>query len=380
MTSLNPFQLERYFARYEFTAPYLLSPSDCESLRQDELLAMADPEATGLWNNLSLGYTESLGHPVLRAEIAGLYETASPQDVLVLSPEEGIFIAMQTLLAPGDEVIAIHPAYQSLQEVARSLGCPVTLWSVGIQDGAWALDLDGLERCVTSRTRLLVINFPHNPTGYLPSRSELDAILDFARRHDLIVFSDEMYRLLEYDPAARLPSLVDIYAKAVVLSGMSKTLALPGLRIGWLVTHNQEWFGRFANFKDYTTICSSAPSEILALIGVRSRQQIVKRNLEIIAANLQTAVRFFAAHPQLFAWIAPRAGSVAFPRWTGGGPVEAFCQALVDRAGVALAPGSLFDFPGDHFRLGLGRKNFAEGLRRVGEFLSTNDANFHELR
>ena len=140
--SIAPFKLERYFALYEFKVKYLLSPSDCESLSMAELLQMAAPATLELWQDLLLGYTESQGHPLLRDEIAKLYRHIPPENVLIAAPEEAIFIAMQTLLRPGDQVVALAPAYQSLHEIARSIGCEVTGWMVepGI-DNTWHLDI-----------------------------------------------------------------------------------------------------------------------------------------------------------------------------------------------------------------------------------------------
>lgn len=369
MSLPTPFKLERYFARYEFSAPHLLSASDCEALSLAELLALADAEGRALWDQLSLGYTESQGHPLLRAEIAALYTAMPAGQVLVTTPEEGIFIAMHTLLEPGDHVVALAPAYQSLSELARSLGCAVTAWPLTPHGDGWRLDVDALARALTPRTRLLVLNFPNNPTGYLPSRAEFDAILDVARRHGLLVFSDEMYRWLEYAPDRRLPAVCDVYEGGITLSGLSKSFALPGLRIGWLATPRPGLIERWLTFKDYTTICHSAPSEVLGLIALRARAALLERNLAIIQANLVQAEAFCAAHPHLFRWLRPQAGSVAFPAWTGPGAVDAFCQALVEAAGVMAVPASLFDYPGPHLRLGLGRRGFAAALDAVGAHL-----------
>ncbi len=370
MPVLPPFRLERYFARYEFSAPYSLSSSDCESLRQEELLAIADPETAGLWSQLGLGYTESAGHPLLRKEIAGLYTNINPNQTLVLAPEEGVFIAMTALLGPEDEVVAIQPAYQSLHEIARWIGCRLIAWPlIPIQHG-WRIDLDRLESSLGPRTRMLVLNFPHNPTGYQPSRAELDSILELANRRELYVFSDEMYRLLEYDPSQRLPAACDQYERAVSLSGLSKAFGCPGLRIGWLATRAPGLIERFQVLRDYTTICSSAPSEILALIALRAREGILQRNRAIVRDNLEAAGNFFARHPGSFEWLPPQAGSVAFPRWLGDGSLENFCTAAVERQGVMIAPGSLFDFPGGYFRIGLGRKNLPEALQRVERLLT----------
>jgi len=367
---IEPFALERYFATYEFTARYLLSASDCEALRLHDLLALADPDALRLWEDLGLGYTESQGHPLLRREIAGLYDNASPDDILVAAPEEAIFIAMNTLLGPGDHVIVVSPAYQSLYEVATALGCRVSRWPVELHGDAWGLDPDRLGDLCRPDTRLMVVNFPHNPTGYLPSREVLDHIVAQAAKRGIPVFSDEMYRLLEYEEVRRLPSLIDLYDGAVVLSGLSKTFSLPGLRIGWLATKDRELLNRFADFKDYTTICSSAPSEILGIIALRAAEAIVQRNLRIIAGNLVAAEGFCARHPELFAWIPPQAGSVAFPRLLADLPVRGFCEDVLRHRNVMIVPGDVFGWEGNHFRIGLGRVNLPQALEQVEEYIT----------
>jgi len=359
---MEPFKLERYFAEYEFSAAYLLSASDCESMQLSELLALADPEMRRLWDGLSLGYTEAPGHPLLREAIAGLYDAVRPEDVLVAAPEEAIFVFMQTLLAAGDEVVAIAPAYQSLHEVARSVGARLALWPLALGQAGWQVDLERLEALLSPRTKLLVLNFPHNPTGYLPTRAELEAILALAGRRGAYVFCDEMYRLLEYDPARRLPAVCDAYERGVSLSGLSKSMALPGLRIGWLASRIPGLRQGWQDYKYYTTICNSAPSEVLALMALRAKERILERNLDIIRANLALAGPFFARHAGRLRWLPPQAGSVAFPAWIGPGELEPFCRALVERLGVMLVPGSLFDYPGQHFRLGLGRENFPAAL------------------
>lgn len=367
--SARPFKLERYFAKYEFKVKYLLSSSDCESLSMQELVEMASPASREMWERLKLGYTESQGHPLLRAEVARLYERIAPENVLIAAPEELIFIAMQTLLEPGDHVVAMSPTYQSLHEVAGSLGCTVTPWKVRSSRGGWKLDLDELEKSLTRRTRLLVINFPHNPTGYLPTCTELDRIVDLARKKDIYLFSDEMYRLLEYAPDKRLLPVCDLYEKGISLSGLSKTFSLPGLRLGWLATRQDELVQRWLTYHDYTTICNSAPSEILGIIALQRKERIIDRNLQIIKTNIDKVNEFFLKHAGQFSWFKPQAGSVAFPRWKGAGSMRKFCQGALDREGVMIVPGDLFGPDVHHFRLGLGRKNFSEALDHVGAYL-----------
>jgi len=364
---LPPFKLERYFAKYEFNVKYLLCSSDCESMTVAELLSF-EPSAAEKFQSHWLGYTESQGSPSLRQAICGLYESMQPENILVhTGAEEAIFLFMHAALEAGDHVIVHSPCYQSLRDVARSIGCDVTLW-LGREENDWALDLDELHRMIRSNTKAIILNTPHNPTGYLMSRSDFDSFHRFACENNLLMFSDEVYRESEYDPAARLPAACDLGDHAVSLGVMSKTYGLAGLRIGWIATKNRKIYQRMASLKDYTTICNSAPSEFLAGVALRNRQKLIDRNLGIIKHNLSVMDDFFQHHAHLFSWIRPRAGSMAFPRYLGG-DVESFCDELVRKVGVLLLPGSMYDEHENHFRLGLGRKNLPEAVIRLEEFV-----------
>jgi aspartate/methionine/tyrosine aminotransferase len=202
----------------------------------------------------------------------------------------------------------------------------------------------------------------------LMSRADYEALHTFAKSNKLLLFSDEVYRESEYDPAARLPAACDLGDYAISLGVTSKTYGLAGLRIGWIVTKNKKIYEKMASLKDYTTICNSAPSEFLAEVAMRNRKKLVERNLNIIKQNLAVIDDLFTRRADLFAWVRPQAGSMAFPRYLGG-DVETFCDALVKKAGVLLLPGSVYDDARDHFRLGLGRKNLPQAVRRLEEFL-----------
>jgi aspartate/methionine/tyrosine aminotransferase len=364
--NLKPFALERYFAAYEFSAQYLLSSSDCDGLRQRDLLALADGEMRRAWDDLTLGYTESRGHPLLRAEIAGLYAGITPDDCLVVAPEEGIFLALNAILAPGDHAICTFPGYQSLYEVAEGVGCEVTRWLPEEENG-WRFDPDFLAASIRPNTKLLVVNFPHNPTGHMPSRDEYERIVALARGHNLYLLSDEMYRYLEYD-AARLPSACAIYAKAVSLFGMSKTFGLAGARIGWLVTRDGDLLTRMATLKDYTTICSSAPSEILSIIALRAKDTIIAGHLARIQRNLALLDGFFGRFSDSFAWVRPQAGTIAFPRLSGGSAL-AFCRQVIRDTNIMLLPSTVYGYGDSHIRIGFGRENMEEALDRLEEYL-----------
>jgi aspartate/methionine/tyrosine aminotransferase len=324
-----------------------------------------------MWETLRLGYTETQGNPALRSEIIKYYQNLNPENVMVAAPEELIFIAMQTLLKPGDHIVALSPAYQSLYEVAISIGCKVSFWRLEPGTDGWHADVDQLEKLITPETRLLVINIPNNLTGYLPSKEEFDRIIHIAKKHGITVFSDEMYRLLEHDPADRLPAVCDVYEKGISLAGLSKTMALPGLRIGWLASQDLSFIDECLAYKDYTTICNGAPSEILGLIALQNGKAIIDRNMDIIQSNLKLATDLFSRHPHLLRWVKPNAGSIAFPEWLGIVPVAEFCEQMLKKHSVMLVPGSMFDHPGSHFRLGLGRKTFTEGMTSLEELLQS---------
>jgi len=367
---LREFVLERYFARWEFAVRFNLCASDVEAVGMEELLGLADEECRGLWRGLRLGYTESQGHPLLRAEIAGLYAGLVAEDVLVFSgAEEALFCGLQVLLGPGDHAVVTVPAYQSLVEVARASGAAVTTVALRAEDG-WRLDVEALGAALREDTKILIINAPHNPTGMLPDAATWRRVQELAAERGVRLVIDEAYRGLEYDDADRLVAGAELAASGISVGVMSKAYGLAGLRIGWLATRDREVLARAAAFKDYTTICAAAPSELLALVGLRARDVLVARSREIVLANLELAADFFARREDVFEWIRPRAGTVAFPRLRRG-DAEDFVARLVEAEGVLLLPGSCFDGPGPHFRVGLGRRDFAAGLGRLGVFVDS---------
>lgn len=365
---IKPFELERYFARYEFSSPYLLSCSDCEAFSLNELLELADKKNRKLWDNLKLSYTESAGHPLLREEIARLYDSVLPEQVNVMVPEEAIFIAMNCILQKGDHVICTFPGYQSLYQIAETLGCEVSKWEPELNE-TWDFNVEDLKQLIERNTKLVIINFPHNPTGAVISHQHQLEIIYLCRQKNIILFSDEMYRFLEYDEEDRLPSATDLYENAVSLFGLSKSFALPGLRIGWLVSRNKKLMEEIACFKDYTTICNNAPGEILAIIALQNKDFIFKRNLQIISDNLVAADAFFGKYKNFFKWIRPKAGSIGFPEMKTNISVEEFAKDLVEKRGIMILPSNVYDFKGNFFRIGLGRKNMKEVMGIFEEYV-----------
>jgi aspartate/methionine/tyrosine aminotransferase len=232
------------------------------------------------------------------------------------------------------------------------------------------LDVEAMRGKLKPNTRLLILNFPHNPTGHHIAADEQAALVEMARAHSLYVFSDEMYRGLELYPGARLPAFADIYERAVSLCGLSKAHGLPGLRVGWLATAAPELPARWLALKDYTTICNSAPSEALAIIALRAAEKLIARNVALVRANALAAERLFTRFPQHVRWIPPLGGSIAFPEWLAAEPLEAFCERALSTRGIMIVPGAIFDYGGPHFRVGLGRKNLPEILNALEGLLA----------
>jgi aspartate/methionine/tyrosine aminotransferase len=364
---LKPFRIERFYARYEFTTRYMLSSSDCESRTIAELLEL-EPDAHARMLSTWCGYTESAGAPELRAAIAAIYEGIDLEEVIVTScAEEGIFLLYHALLHAGDHAIVETPCYESALEVARSTGAEVSEWRRHYRDG-WAHDVDALERLLRPSTRLLYLNQPHNPTGTLMSRATLDLVVELVRSHGLVLFGDEVYRELEHDLHDRLPAACELDERAVSLGSISKSYGLPGLRIGWLATRDAALREAILSLKDYTTICSSAPSELLTALALRNRDTLTRRNRAIVERNLPLLDDFFARHADTFEWVRPTASPIGFPRLNGVGAVDTFCERLAG-AGVLLLPGSVYD-EADHVRVGFGRANMPEALRVLEQNLS----------
>jgi aspartate/methionine/tyrosine aminotransferase len=366
--TLEPFVLERYFAKHEFSAKYLLSSSDCEAFFMEELLESADTQSVRLWENLKLGYTDSSGHPVLREAIADIYKGVAADDILVVTPEEGIFLTMQALLRPGDHVVCTFPGYQSLYELARSMGCVVSFWKPDEERG-WHFSLRRLENLIRDDTKMVVVNFPHNPTGYLPTRAGYLSLIDIVRQSGAYLFSDEMYRYLEIDPETILPAGCDVYRKAISLSGLSKAFGLPGLRIGWVAARDHDILERVGVFKDYTTICSSAPSEILGIMAVRGRENIIARQMKRIRKNISVLGDFFSKHSDCASWNRPLGGSICFPRMSLTDDTSEFCETLIRKTGIMLVPSKIFQYGNHHVRIGFGRENFPEIIERFSGYI-----------
>lgn len=376
MPSLPEFRLEKHFARWEFNARYHMTASDMQSMSLKELLDLASEEDRTNFENTWLGYTETTGLPELRSGIAATYDSLSAEDILCfVGAEEALFAAMHVLLEPEDHAIVVTPNYQSAETVPMSR-CEVSGIALDPQDG-WSLDIDRLAEMIRPNTRLISMNFPHNPTGRILEVERFEALITLCRKHGIWLFSDEVYRGIGPGQVTHLPQAADLYERALSLNVMSKAYGLPGLRLGWVACQDHDVLERLARFKDYLSICCPSPSEQLALIALKARETLVSRSNQLIAKNLIELDTFFAEFPGLFEWQWPDGGCVAFPKYLGEDGVESFAKNLIEKAGVLLLPASIYHsdltpVPQDRFRIGFGRTGISEGLDAMRAYIRQN--------
>jgi aspartate/methionine/tyrosine aminotransferase len=374
VTALPDFRLEAFFSRWEFAARYHLTASDAETLSLSELLDLASPDDRVAFESLRLSYTETFGAPDLREAIAATFDRRAARDILCFAgAEEGIYTAMRVLLRPDDHAIVVTPNYQAAETVPLSI-CTATGVPLDPERG-WTLDIDRVTAAIRPETRLISINFPHNPTGKILERDRFDALIDLCRQHGLWLFSDEVYRPLGREGVVHLPQVADVYERGLSLGVMSKAYGLPGLRIGWIACADRHLLGRLERYKHYLSICNAGPSERLAVIALKAREHILARNRTLVTHNLALFDAFFAERADLFAWHRPDGGCVAYPRYLGTDGVDAFAGRLVEEAGVLVLPSSIYQSalcptPPDRFRVGFGRAGIEAGLAAFRSYLA----------
>ncbi|KRS12588.1 aminotransferase [Roseovarius atlanticus] len=374
MTTLPDFRLETHFAKWEFKARHHMTASDAESMSLPELLAMASPEDREGFENMWLGYTETFGAPDLRAAIAATYADQSADNILCFAgASEGIFAANTVLLDADSHAIVVTPNYQSHESLPLAI-CEATGVPLDPYDN-WSLDIDRVREAIRPNTRLLTINFPHNPTGAILPRDRYDALITLCRQHGIWILHDEIFNGLGPSDADHLPFIADVYERGLSLGVMSKSYGLPGLRVGWIACQDREVLSRMERMKHYLSICNSGPSERLALIALKNRAKILARNCAIVDENLPKWDAFFARHPDLFEWQRPDGACMGFPRYLGTDGVEEFARKLVEQAGVLLLPSTIYrsdlgPTPIDRFRLGFGRRGLDDGLAAMEAHLA----------
>ncbi|MEO0357412.1 MAG: pyridoxal phosphate-dependent aminotransferase [Pseudomonadota bacterium] len=378
MTMLPDFRLETHFSKWEFKARYHMTASDPETITLRELLAMASDEDREGFEGMSLGYTETFGAPDLRAVIAWTFVDQPVENILCFAgASEGIFAANTVVLDKDSHAIVVTPNYQSHESLPNMI-CSATAVPLDADDN-WSLDIDRIAAAIQPNTRLVTINFPHNPTGAILSLDRYMALVALCRHHGIYILHDEIFNGLGPTGGQHLPYIADVYERGLSLGVMSKSYGLPGLRVGWIACQDRALLSKMERLKHYLSICNSGPSERLSLIGLKARDQILARNNAIVDENLVKWDAFFARHTDLFEWQRPQGSCMAFPRYKGPEGVEEFCRALVEDSGVLFLPSTIYrsdlgPTPTDRFRLGCGRKNLDEGIAALDAHIMRNHA------
>jgi aspartate/methionine/tyrosine aminotransferase len=372
----EPFALERWMSHYETRVTHDIGESGIAPMTMAELIAFEPEEERAALTqsllDLPLGYSEARGTEELRTALAATYQSATPEEVLVTTGAiEANFLLSSVLISPGDHVVAVYPAYQQLYSVPRGLGAEVSLWRVGEGDDGYWFDIDELERLISPKTRVVIVNTPHNPTGAVLSLDDLNRVYALAEAAGAYLIVDEAYRWLDIPGGIALaPPARDLGPRAISVGTLSKPFGLPGLRLGWLVAPAEVAAACWAH-RDYISLSPGKLSDALAVLALRHIDEVRARNHRIVAENLAVAEGWFAAHADLVSWTPPRAGLLALMRYVVDIPSLDLSNLLAERYGVLLVPGSAFGYEG-HLRLGVGQTPsiFAEGLDRVATCLA----------
>ena len=367
---IERFGVEEWMNAYEEKARLNIAETCVDSLTVEELLELYGGKETLLEDLLSrkLTYGEIPGSFDLRAHISRLYDTLDEKNVLLAHGGIGAnFLALFTLVEPGDRVVAVVPTYQQLYSVPQSLGADVRILRLRPEDG-FLPDLEELEKLTGDRCKLIVLNNPNNPTGALMQASLLKEVTRIAERAGAWVLCDEVYRGLEHEPGAGTPSIVDLYERGVATGSLSKVFSLAGLRLGWVAGAGDFIRDCFVR-RDYTTISCGMIDEMLALRAFSFKDRILGRNLPLVRKNAAILDRWVRGETGL-SYVPPKAGTTAFIRYGLPIPSEDFCRGLFEFNGAFVVPGKAFDFEG-WFRLGFScsTETLERGLEAISDYL-----------
>lgn len=375
---LPDFELEKYFSRWEFAATHHLCASDSESMTVADLLAGAEPGALDDLLSTQLSYIHPMGTDELRAAIAQTYDHITSDGVMTFAGAgEALFWSLQVLAEPGDHVIVTIPNYQTIESVPLAAGFDVEgldLWSGTGGDLSWELNLDRFEAMIRPNTSLVAVNFPNNPSGYVPDHDTWESFIRLCDQHSIRVVSDEVYRGVEIDRSRTLRQAADLSETALSINVLSKSYGLPGLRVGWVASQDTAALGLLERAKHYTSICNAVTSEKLATVALAQADRLLNRTRAIIASNAHTIDLFMDAHRDWFDYQPPNGGCVSFTRYVGPGTVDDFCRDAVEQHGVLLLPASVYEsslgsVPVDRLRIGIGRTDLPKSLDRLAEHL-----------
>jgi len=364
---IEKFVIERTLSLYENLVDYNLSESDIHPYSLHKLL---DKKEIDEILDLPLGYPQTNGIIPLRENIAKMYPGTGINNILVTSgSSEANFVAVWSHLNPEDEFIFMVPNFMQMWGIARSFGITTKKFSLK-QELGWEPDFNELENLITPRVKMIAVCNPNNPTGHSLSKDSMRKIVQIAKEHDIWLYCDEVYRGAELN-GQETPTFYGMYDKVIIASGLSKAYALPGLRLGWLVGP-EDFIYRCWEFKDYTTISSSYLSHKIAsyVLEPEKRKEVLNRNRKQIFDNLEILTSWLHTHPTLFSFKPPKAGGMAFIKYTFDMNSTQLSDELREKKSVLVVPGDCFGMDG-YFRIGIGTKSeyLKEGLALIDEFL-----------
>jgi aspartate/methionine/tyrosine aminotransferase len=351
---IESFELERWMNLHELEVEFDIGESGMAPLCVEELFALDDEYSIASWTRNPLGYNDAKGSVSLREEIAKTYAAATAENILITTGAiEANFLLFNVLLEPGDHVISPYPAYQQLYSVPKAIGCEVSFWQCRAEN-KFRFDLDELKKLIKPGTKMIVINFPHNPTGATMTPSELSELYAMAEAVGAVVLSDEAYRWLEIPGSTyRMQPAFDRGSSAMSVGTMSKPFGLPGLRIGWIAAA-PDVIEKCRLMRHYVSLCPGKGDDFLALVAMRNRDKIFRRNAEMISENLAALKYWIERRADIISWNPLQAGLLGMLRYSLDIPCIDLADLLATQYKVLLAPGSVFGLEGC-LRLGLGQ-------------------------
>ncbi len=366
---LEVFEMERFQSIWENHVTHNLSESGVHPMSLSELLGPEEREAIFAQR---LVYVQTNGTPALRESIAALYPGATADNLVVGNgTAEANFITVWRLVEPGDEVVMMLPNYMQIWGVVRGQGATVIPWRLREERG-WDPDVEELASLVTPRTRLIAVCNPSNPTGAILSEAAMRAIVAVAERVGAWVLADEVYRGAELD-GSETRSFWGLSDRVLVSCGMSKAYGLPGLRIGWVAGPAPIIAELWAR-KDYLSIAPSSLSDHLAQVALRPevRPRILERTRAIVNANFSVLADWMRGHDPGFRLVPPRAGAIAYPRYSWPINSTRLMERLRDEQSLLVVPGDQFGMDG-FLRIGLGNEpeDLRAGLLRMDNVLES---------
>ncbi|HWZ42708.1 MAG TPA: aminotransferase class I/II-fold pyridoxal phosphate-dependent enzyme [Candidatus Saccharimonadales bacterium] len=364
---LKPFLLDAWLDQHEHDIEFNLAASTGPAWTVNDILALADEETRHRFLNHKLVYSRPAGADSLREAIAEMQGVPVEAVQVVTGASEALVALMWSAAEPGANVIIPLPGFTTFSALPQSLGLETRFYRVR-RENDFRIDPDEIKRLADSKTKLILINNPHNPTGATIGDGEMESLHGFTAERGIQLVSDEVYHPIYHGrqtrSAARLPH-------ATVIADMSKAFSIAGVRTGWMIEHDAQRRQQYWTARAYFSICNSTTGEILSEIAIRKRNAVLGKTQEAATRNLKLLQRFMADHRDVLDWIPPQGGMTAFPWLVSGENVRRFCEAATER-GILLAPGDCFDVP-SHFRLGFAAAgdNFSKALDRFGAFVKS---------